>query len=233
MARDDRVRRHVERVRERERLARPWLRRDAIVDAALVIADREGFDAVSMRRVAAELGVGTMSLYHHVADKDELLYEMADAVGAEMVIPGEVPRHWREALRQIALRTRDTFTRHPWLLEAGTERPVVTPSTLRHIEQSAAAVAGLDVDGEVAMAMVLAVDDYTLGFVLRERHARDWRAGPVPERLRELVAGGDFPLLSRWLAEGRAPGPPTPNRFEDGLEWLLDGMAAMLERSGG
>jgi AcrR family transcriptional regulator len=114
---------------------RSWLRRDAIVDAALVIADREGLESVSMRRVAAELGVGTMSLYHHVADKEELLHAMADAIGEEMLIPGEVPADWREALRQIALRTRDTFLRHPWLLDVGTERPIPTRNTLRHIEQ--------------------------------------------------------------------------------------------------
>jgi AcrR family transcriptional regulator len=159
-----------------------------------------------MRRVAAELGVGTMSLYHHVADKDELVYEMADAIGAEMVLPGPVPADWREALRQIALRTRDTFARHPWLLEVGSQRPVPTPNTLRHIEQSTAAVAGLDVDPGTAMAMVFAVDDYTLGYVLRERHARQWRT----RRIAALPA----------------------ERFETGLEWLLDGMAAMLERGG-
>jgi AcrR family transcriptional regulator len=231
MARDEGVRRHTERGRERERLARPWLRRDAIVDAALLIADREGFEAVSMRRVAAELGVGTMSLYHHVADKDELVYEMAEAVGAEMLIPGDVPADWREALRQIAVRTRDTFTRHPWLLDAGGDRPVLTRNTMRHIEQSAAAVANLDVEERVAMAMVLAVDDYTLGFVLRERHARHWRAAIPAERLRELMAGEEFPRLSRMLAEGRPFGPPSASRFEDGLEWLLDGMAVMLDRT--
>jgi AcrR family transcriptional regulator len=214
----------------RPRDDRRWLQRDAIVDAALVIADREGFEAVSMRRVAAELGVGTMSLYHHVADKDELVYEMADAIGAEMLIPGEVPKDWREALRQIALHTRDTFLRHPWLLET-VERPVPTPNTLRHIEQSAAAVAGLHVDQAVAQAMVLAVDDYTLGYVLRERHAGRRRQNVVlPERARALIEGGELPLLSRWLQEGRPMRPPPAGRFDEGLEWLLDGMAAALER---
>jgi AcrR family transcriptional regulator len=209
---------------------RRWLQRDAIVEAALVIADREGFEAVSMRRVAAELGVGTMSLYHHVADKDELVYEMADAIGAEMLIPGEVPKDWREALREIAHRTRDTFERHPWLLEAN-DRPTATPNTLRHIEQSAAAVAHLDVEPEVAMGMVLAVDDYTLGYVLRERHAGRWRENVVlPERARALIAGGELPLLSQWLQEGRPMRPPPAGRFDDGLDWLLDGMAAALER---
>jgi AcrR family transcriptional regulator len=210
---------------------RRWLRRDAIVDAALVIADREGYEAVSMRRVAAELGVGTMSLYHHIADKDELVYEMADAIGAEMLIPGDVPSDWREALREIATRTRDTFLRHPWLLEAGAERPVPTPNTLRHIEQSAAAVAGLDVDERVAQAMVLAVDDYTLGYTLREQHARKWRRDvELPKPLRELLTSGEFPLLSRWFGSGRRLMPPPATRFEEGLEWLLDGMAARLER---
>jgi AcrR family transcriptional regulator len=208
---------------------RRWLQRDAIVDAALVIADREGFEAVSMRRVAAELGVGTMSLYHHVADKDELVYEMADAVGAEMLIPGEVPKDWRQGLRQIALHTRDTFLRHPWLLEIQTERPAATPNTLRHIEQTAAAVAHLDVDEKVAMAIVMAVDDYTLGFVLREQHARRWRRSGFSGRLQELLSAGEFPLISGWLAEGRSLEPP-PARFEDGLDWLLDGIAAAIGR---
>src|SRR3954468_8266786 len=212
----------------RQARSRSWLQRDAIVDAALFIADREGFEEVSMRRVAGELGVGTMSLYHHVADKDELVYEMADAVGAEMLIPGDVPKNWREALRQIALHTRDTFLRHPWLLEITAERPVATPNTLRHIEQTAAAVAGLDVEENVAMAMVMAVDDYTLGFVLREQHARRWQRGGLSRGLQELLPGGEFPRIGRWLAGGRSLEPPAA-RFEDGLDWLLDGIAAALE----
>ena len=78
------------------------------------------------------------------------------------------------------------------------------------------------------MGMVLAVDDYTLGYVLRERHAGRWREENVvlPERARALIAGGELPLLSRWLHEGRPMRPPPPGRFDDGLEWLLDGMAA-------
>jgi AcrR family transcriptional regulator len=215
----------------RRHAARPrWLTRDAIVEAALLLADREGFEAVSMRSVARALGVGTMSLYHHVADKDELIYLMADAIAAEMVIPGEVPSDWREALRQIAHRTRDTFMRHPWLLEPGTRRPIGTPNMLRHIEQSAQAVAGLDIEEHVAMTMVLAVDDYTIGCTARTINARRWTAPPLPERTRELLDSGAFPHVSRFFGEGRGFPPPPPDRFEDGLEWLLDGMAAALAR---
>ena len=129
-----------------------------------------------MRRIAAELRVGTMSLYHHVADKDELLELMADAISAELLVPGEILGDWREALRAIAHRTRDAFLRHPWLIDTAGRRPLVTPNQLRHIEQSVAVVANLDIDRETAIAMVMATDDYTIGHVFRRNRIRRRRA---------------------------------------------------------
>jgi AcrR family transcriptional regulator len=202
----------------------------AIVRSALAIADADGLDAVSMRRVATDLGVGTMSLYHHVADKDELLGLMSDAVAGELLVPGELPRHWREALRAIAHRTYDAFRRHPWLVESAGMRPVPTPNQLRHIEQSIAAIHDLDVDERTAAAMVMATDDYTSGYV--RRRLTFGAAGPFGApgeraRMRELLATGEFPFLARVVVERpelRAP----EDTFDLGLEWLLDGMAATL-----
>src|SRR5262249_15810386 len=112
-ARGRRSRRSAERresiwARPEPRARRPAHTRDGIARAGSRIADTEGFEALSMRRVASELGAGTMTLYHYVRTKDELLALVDNAVMGELLIPeGEVPAGWREGMRQIARRTRD------------------------------------------------------------------------------------------------------------------------------
>src|SRR5690242_11749769 len=97
---------------------RPKFTREQIAAAALAIADTEGFAAVSMRRIAGELGAGTMTLYYYVRTKDELIALMDDAIMAEVLIPTEAfPTHWYDALTAIALRTWDVLVRHPWVLQ--------------------------------------------------------------------------------------------------------------------
>jgi AcrR family transcriptional regulator len=238
---------HERRARAAERRARAAARRerprgrararraldvDTIVATALRIADEEGVEAVSMRRIASELRVGTMSLYHHVADKEELLELMADATSAELIVPGEILGDWREALRAIAHRTRDAFLRHPWLIDTAGTRPLVTPNALRHVEQSVAIVAALDVDRDTAVAMVMATDDYTIGHVFRQSRVgsaeRPFATDRDGERVRDLLASGEFPHLQRIFADGGRIAPP-PDTFDAGLEWLFDGMQAVLD----
>jgi AcrR family transcriptional regulator len=212
--------------------ARRALDVDTIVETALRIADAEGVDAVSMRRIASELRVGTMSLYHHVADKEELLELMADATSAELIVPGEVLGDWREALRAIAHNTRDALMRHPWLIDTAGTRPLVTPNALRHVEQSVAIVVGLDVDRDTAVAMVMATDDYTIGHVFRQSRVRAGRRPFATERDRDrvndLLATGEFPHLARVFADEGEIAPP-PDTFDAGLEWLFDGMQAVID----
>jgi AcrR family transcriptional regulator len=223
----ERARRHGAGPRPRRRLSA-----DLVVETALRIADEEGVDAVSMRRLATELRVGTMSLYHHVADKEELLELMADATSAELIVPGEVLGDWREALREIAHRTRDAFLKHPWLIDTAGARPLVTPNALRHVEQSVAVVANLDVDRETAIAMVMATDDYTIGHVFRRLRigsgARPDTTDEDRARVRELLASGEFPHLARVMPGDGDIAPP-PDTFDAGLEWLFDGMQAVLD----
>src|SRR5215510_6805767 len=98
---------------------RPRYTRDKIATAAVAIADADGFEAVAIRRVAAELGGSPMSLYHYIAGKEDLVALMDDALMAETVVPGdELPTDWRQALATIARRTRAVFLRHPWALAA-------------------------------------------------------------------------------------------------------------------
>jgi AcrR family transcriptional regulator len=213
------------------------LSRDQIAEAALAVADAEGLEAVSIRRIARELRSGAMSLYHYFDSRDELLDLMADRVASEMLVP-ELPGDWRPALKAIAMHSRATFKRHPWLNSALQERPRLTPNLLRHIEQTSQAVASLaeqGVEPKLLTAISMAVDDYTIGFTVREELTRDpqMRATGIIEglnqpHLRELLESGEFPLLSLFLSSGMEI--DLGDRFEQGLDWLLDGFEAQLGR---
>jgi AcrR family transcriptional regulator len=202
---------------------------DEIVDAALALADAEGLEAVTMRRLADELGVGTMTLYHYLRDKDHLAELVSDRVLSEVLIPGEVPSDWREALSEIARRTRSTFLRHPWILEAFGRQHALTPAGLRHAEQTLAAVRSLESDPDSAAAIVGIVDDYAIGHAAREIARRRWAAAGTAVELtaeaRALLDSGEF---SEMLSAHAKSGGPDFDRddFEDGLRWLLDGFEA-------
>jgi AcrR family transcriptional regulator len=213
---------------------RGGLSRAEIVRVALAVADAEGLEAVSIRRLARELGSGAMSIYHYFDSRDELLELMGETVAAEMLVP-EVPDDWRAALTAIAQRGRATFKAHPWMLFALSERPRVTPNLLRHVEQTSQALRTLaeaGADRALLSGIALAVDDYLIGYTLREvmADARTDRLDAAAEdpHIRYLLESGEFPMLAQWVAQGDAP--PPADRFEQGLEWLLDGFAARLGR---
>jgi AcrR family transcriptional regulator len=217
---------------------RPAHTRADIARAAMEIADSEGFEAVSMRRVAQRLGAGTMTLYHYVRNKDELITLMLDAVMGEVVIPeDEISDHWRTALTQIANRSRKTFSAHHWIFDRfGDGRP--GPNGMRHFEQSLRAVAGLGLDKEQTFELIGQVDDYVFGYALREiqeaeEHERGWPPEVMDFFEREL-ATGDYPNISSFF--GDVPFEDSfdavvefmsqEHRFDRGLARLLDGIEA-------
>ena len=207
---------------------------EEIVDVALSIADRDGLDAASMRRLSTELGVGTMTLYHYVADKDHLEELIFDRVMGEVLLAGEVPSGWRDALSEIARHTRDAFLRHPWVADAFGRRRYLTPNMLRHVEQTSAAVEGLDAPSETAWTVVGALDDYALGHALREIMRQRWTAeepneGRLAAEVEELLDSGELPHLTPAFVAGPPPGHR--DDFERGLKWLLDGIEQELARS--
>lgn len=219
--------------------------REQIAEAALAIADAEGFEAVSMRRVASELGAGTMTLYHYVRTKDELVALMDNTIMGELLIPeGELPSDWREALTLIARRTRESFDRHPWTLDAmgGAQ---LGPNGIRHMEQSVAAVAGLEVDDVARFEIISLIDDYVVGYTLHSRlpgpdepQARDAWLEHASDYIDEQVATGEYPHLSELIPEeGMAAfwrrleaAGFEDTRFERGLKQLLDGIELNLKR---
>jgi AcrR family transcriptional regulator len=225
--------------REEPAARRPSHSRAEIAGAAVEIADSEGFEAVSMRHVAQRLGAGTMTLYHYVRNKDELITLMSDAIMAEILVPeGELSDDWRTALTQIATRTRDVFSNHRWIFERmGDGRP--GPNGMRHFEQSLAAVAPLALERDEVFDVIGQVDDYVFGFALREvqeleEHERGWPAEVVDFLQRELDSG-DYPLISQFFGNDATTGVEEvieliskEGRFERGLKRLLDGIEANL-----
>jgi AcrR family transcriptional regulator len=192
------------------------LNKAAIAAVALAIADVEGFAAVSMRRIAQELGVGTMSLYYYAKSKAELISAMDDALMAEVLVPTTLPEDWREALTAIALRTRDVFVRHPWALSSMQSAPPGVNAML-HMEQCLAALAKTRMTTEEKLTLLALVDDFVFGYALRET-----AGDPVVDMAaaRKRLATGAFPELRK--AFGKARRLSIPNRFELGLESIID-----------
>lgn len=176
--------------------------REEIAAAALALVDAEGLEALSMRRLAARLDMGAMSLYHYVESKQDLLRLVEEAVVGELLVPEEefAQDDWRTAVAQIARRSRDLFVAHPWIITVGMadDDPGDEPAGFdAHVDQSRRAVASLGLDEATRDELLFVVDDYVMGYALRT--ATGWRD--------ELPDGLD-------------------DRFERGLSWLLDGVAA-------
>lgn len=222
---------------------RPRHTRDEIAAAAIRIADTEGFEELSMRRLASELGAGTMTLYHYVRTKDELLALVHDAIMGELLVPGDLPGDWRSALTLIAHRARDAIRRHPWVLDVHDD-PAPGPNGVRHWDQSMQAVSSLDLSLGERFELVTAVDEYVFGFCLMERANAVGEGAPGPELggLREyvdgLIASGDYPTLAAmwddpgldetWAQLQRQIADP--DRIDRNLQRLLDGFEADLGR---
>ena len=221
---------------------RPRFSRQQIAATALAIADAEGFEALSMRRIAAELGAGTMTLYHYVRNKEELVALMDDAHMAESLVPeAELPEHWRTALTVIARRTRAALMRHPWALQA-LQAAQFGPNAMRHFEQSLAALAQTPLDAATKFAVLAIVDDYVFGNVLRAGEVLARRQAPR-EEVEAVIAyamseirAGRYPHTQALLGETRPGETPRPEEtqagqfdadavFDQGLEALLDGLA--------
>jgi len=220
----------------------PRLTREQIAQAALALADAEGFAAVSMRRVAQQLDAGTMTLYYYVKTKDDLVALMEDAIMAEVVVPADqLPPGWRAGLTAIANTSRDVFMRHPWALYSLQGARLGGPNVLRHIEQSLAVVADTPLDIEGKLWLLSIVDDYVFGHVLRVNeawiHPMDNKVlTSVTEFFTAQLATGDYPHLQNMLggddlisAFSRfARSMSTDARFDAGLTALLDGMEIQM-----
>jgi AcrR family transcriptional regulator len=204
------------------------LSRETIAAAALEIADKEGFNAVSMRRIAQDLNVGTMSLYYYVKTKDDLIAVMDDALLGEALLP-KVPKGWQQAMMEIAKHTHALFLRHPWALVSMLSAPPGL-NAMRHMEQCLEALAETHMTNSEKLALLATVDDFVFGHALRET-ANDTAIDT--EFAATQLATGAFPRIAKVFAKGRIE--TRKDRFEQGLQALLNGLpyaATITEGSG-
>ena len=217
---------------------KPGLTQSGIVTAAIGIANREGLPALSMRRVATELGVGTMSLYRYVPTKGVLLDLMIDHVNGPAE-DAETFRSlgWRAALERIAVGTWELYTGNPWLLQVNQARPLLGPGAMSAVELALGPLEGLGLSGREKMGLLVTVDHYVQGsartHVLASQAAQQsgvtdeefWAAQlPYMERAME---GGRYPRLSALDEDSFSMSGEEALRF--GLRPLLDGFAALIE----
>ena len=217
--------------------------REAITRVAIGIADREGLAAVSMRRLAAEIGTGTSSLYRYFTRKDDLLNLMVDGA----LRPGLVGTtgDWAEDLRQMAHSTRALFKAHPWLATALAGRPTLGPNRLRALEGVLDLLSSTGLSLGERLVLVDTLTSYVRGFVASELadiaaireaglSAEQWHADQAAYT-DAIARSGTYPLVTGLFAEFRAmgvSGDESQNRsFAAGLEIILAGMDARLGRS--
>ncbi|MBN6036606.1 TetR/AcrR family transcriptional regulator C-terminal domain-containing protein [Amycolatopsis sp. 195334CR] len=224
----------------RRRMAEAELSREAVVRRAIEIADAEGLPALSMRRVATDLGAATMSLYRYVPGKDELVLLMANACFGELLLPAEAPPGWRARL-ELAARTQwQTYRRHPWLAQViSMTRPQPLENLLRHAEWAIQALRELGLPRSTTLYFHLAVFGYVRGAAANlepeaeaEREtglsADEWLETQETE-FNRIVASGAIPAFAD-LARHDDFDLDLDVLFELGLRWTLDGIAASLER---
>jgi AcrR family transcriptional regulator len=231
--------------RERgKRGPRAGLSPDAIVAAAIGIADAKGLEAVSMERVARKLGFTTMSLYRHVASKEELLQLMwnASALGAEhLVIEGN---DWRSRLRTWAIIQRDMMDRHPWITQMPMAAPPVAPNSLHFVERGLATLDETGLDDADKLRIIGLLSSYTLSearmandaarAAAAAQAAGDGSSGPpVPfeSLLRELLDEQTYPRLYRIAWAPAAATVSERHEFLWGIDRILDAVAALIERT--
>lgn len=221
---------------------KPRLSAEQVARAAIQVADTHGLSALSMRRVADEIGVTAMSLYTYVPGKAELLDVMVDLVYAEIGEPDH-QKGWRRRLETVARENWALYRRHPWLLQVATHRPVLGPNLMAKYDRELRAVDGIglpDVEMDLLLRLVY---DYVHGAVRSavEAAQAEQQTGMTDEQWWSAHA----PLLDRVFDPDRFPtaarvgtaageeyaAPHDPERsFEFGLARLLDGVEAFVQR---
>ncbi len=231
--------------RERGRRGpKPGLSIDTIVDAAIAIADADGLEAVSMARVATELGFTTMSLYRYVDSKDELLALMwnASAQGVEsLVIEGD---HWRSRLKTWAVVQRDMLDRHPWITQMPLAAPPLAPNSLTFVELGLQTLDDSGLADSDKLRTIGLLSSYTLSEARMAHDAARAVAQAVAAGvaapaswesvLRHLVDEHTYPRLHRIAWAGEADNHPSGSdeseEFAYGLDRILDGIQALIDQ---
>ncbi|MCY1074243.1 TetR/AcrR family transcriptional regulator [Archangium lansingense] len=245
---DDKLPRSLEvlwkRADRRSRGPQPALSLERIVAAAIELADAEGLQALSMARLAERLGCATMSLYRHVASKDDLLVFMMDTA------PGEPPdielavHGWRGGLERWARELRALYYRHPWILQITPGRPPLEPGQLAWLDCGLGTMAGIGLSPHEKLAACMLILHYVRGeaqlhlSLSQAKEHQDWNSREMQawygRTLARLIDAERFPALAELSAAGAfEPGDDEASEsaeFDFGLSRILDGVEMLVRR---
>ena len=204
------------------------LTRERVLQAAIERADQGGLEALTMRKLGQELGVEAMALYHHFANKDDLVDGMVDLVFGEIDL-SDGGRDWRRAMRKRAVSVRDALLRHRWAIGLMESRRTPGPANLRHHD---AVIGSLRAGGfDIAMTAhaYSLLDSYIYGFALTKMNLpfeTSEEVGEVAQAMLEPFPAGEYPHLMEILTDHvMQPGYDYGDEFEYGLDLILDGLA--------
>jgi AcrR family transcriptional regulator len=211
--------------------ARTPLTRERVLRAALELADEGGIESLTMRKLGQELGVEAMSLYNHVANKDDMLDGLVDLVFSEIALPSDQV-DWKTAMRERAMSARAALLRHPWVAALMQSRTTPGPATMRHHDAVIGSLrkAGFTID--MAAHAFSAIDSYIYGFALQQTNL----PYATSEEATEIAAGilrqlpKEYPHLAEMIVDhALKPGYNYASEFDFGLDLILDGLARLRE----
>jgi AcrR family transcriptional regulator len=203
------------------------LSRERVLRVAVAFADESGIASLTMRKLGEALGVEAMSLYNHVANKDELLDGMVDLVFGEIDLPSGAT-DWKAAMRERAISARHALSRHPWAIGLMESRTSPGPATLRHHDRVLGSLRGAGFSIAMAAHAFSVLDSYIYGFALQEASLPFDSAEETVEVAQTILAQfprDEYPHLAELTVEHvLQPGYDYGNEYEFGLDLILDGL---------
>ena len=203
------------------------LSRERVLRAAMAFADENGIGSLSMRKLGEALGFEAMSLYNHVANKDELLDGMVDLVFGEIGLPSG-GANWKTAMRERAISARWALSRHRWAIGLMESRTTPGPATLRHHDAVIGSLREAGFSIEMAAHAYSVLDSYIYGFALQEAslpfHTEE-ETEEVVQVILEQMPPDEYPHLTEMAVEHvLRPGYDYGDEYEFGLDLILDGL---------
>jgi AcrR family transcriptional regulator len=208
------------------------LTRERVLAAAVAVADQVGLESLTMRRLGQHLGVEAMSLYKHVANKDEILDGIVDIVIGEIDLPS-AQADWRSAMRQRAVSARQVLASHPWAIGMMESRSTMGPAAMRYIDAVIGSLRAGGFSVEMAAHAFLLLDSYIYGFVVQEMgFSLDSPESPgeAAEATLQALPADEFPHLMEMASEyATQPGYNYSDEFDFGLDLILNGLQTQLD----
>jgi AcrR family transcriptional regulator len=207
--------------------SRTPLNRERVLRAAIAVTDTGGIESLTMRKLGHELGVEAMSLYNHVADKDDILDGVVDLVFGEIAVPAG-RADWKVAMRQRALSARAVLLRHPWATRLMQSRTKPGPATMRHHDSVLGSLREAGFSLDMAAHAYSVMDSYIYGFALQQTNLpldTSQNVAQVAQDILRQLPADEYPHLAEMIIEhAMKPGYAYADEFEFGLDLILDGL---------